>query len=77
MPYADPEKQREADRKRKARARAENKAEESEEVRERKPDIRARAWTFIVYPESAPRTGGMCWTGFTFNGRAVRFTIAT
>ena len=30
------------------------KAEESEEVRERKPDVRARAWTFIVYPESAP-----------------------
>ena len=54
MPYADPEKQREADRKRKARARAEKKAEESEEVRERKPDVRARAWTFIVYPESAP-----------------------
>ena len=58
MPYADPEKQREADRKRKARARAEKKAEESEEVRERKPDIRARAWTFIVYPESARELAG-------------------
>ena len=53
MPYADPEKQR-SRQERKARARAEKKAEESEEVRERKPDVRARAWTFIVYPESAP-----------------------
>ena len=35
MPYADPEKKREVDRKGKARARAEKKAEESEEVREK------------------------------------------
>jgi len=64
MPYADPEKRREADRKRKARARAEKKAEESEEVRERKPDVRARAWTFIVYPESAPENWRDVLDGF-------------
>ena len=53
MPYADPEKQREADRKRKARARAEKKLRNPRKFA-RKPDVRARAWTFIVYPESAP-----------------------
>ena len=51
MPYADPEKKREVDRKGKARARAEKKAAGA---REGNPDVRARAWTFIVYPESAP-----------------------
>ena len=76
MPYADPEKQREADRKRKARARAEKKLRNPRKFA-RKPDVRARAWTFIVYRNRLRRTGGMCWTGFTFNGRAVRFTIAT
>ena len=54
MPYADPEKRKKVKRESAARARAKKKAEESEEVRERKPDVRARAWTFIVYPESAP-----------------------
>ena len=77
MPYADPEKQREADRKRKARARAEKKLRNSRKFA-RKPDVRARAWTFIVYPESAPENWrDVLDPGFTFNGRAVRFTIAT
>ena len=51
MPYADPEKRREAQRKSVAKRRAEKKAAG---VREGNPDVRARAWTFIVYPESAP-----------------------
>lgn len=51
MPYADPEKQREAQRKSVAKRRAEKKAAG---VHEGNPDVRARAWTFIVYPESAP-----------------------
>ena len=51
MPYADPEKRKEVNRKSAAQARAEKK---SKDGRERKPDVRARAWTFIIYPESAP-----------------------
>ena len=61
MPYADPEKKREVDRKGKARARAEKKAAEG---RERSPDVRARAWTFIVYPESAPENWRDVLDGF-------------
>ena len=76
MPYADPEKQREADRKEKARARAE-KAEESEEVREKARYKGTRVDVHRLSRNRLRRTGGMCWTGFTFNGRAVRFTIAT
>ena len=67
MPYADPEKQREADRKRKTRARAEKKAAG---VRDGNPDVRARAWTFIVYPESAPENGSR---GFTSSSLVFRW----
>ena len=74
MPYADPEKQKQTGRK--ARARAEKKLR-IEEVREKarcRGHARGRS-SFIR--NRLRRTGGMCWTGFTFNGRAVRFTIAT
>lgn len=54
MPYKDPEKQREADRQRKAKARAAAKAAGNTEKKENVPDTKALAWTFIVYPESAP-----------------------
>ena len=64
MPYADPEKRKKVKRESAARARAKKKAEESEEVRERKPDVRARAWTFIVYPESAPENWRDVLDGF-------------
>ena len=73
MPYADPEKKREVDRKGKARARAEKKAAEG---RERSPDVRARGRSSFI-PNRLRRTGGTCLMGFTFNGRAVRSTIAT
>ena len=76
MPYADPEKQREADRKEKHEHELRKKLRNPRKFA-RKPDVRARAWTFIVYRNRLRRTGGMYWTGFTFNGRAVRFTIAT
>ena len=51
MPYADPEKRKEATRKAMAKARATKKTEGKEPAGS---DTRARAWTFIVYPESAP-----------------------
>lgn len=51
MPYKNLEQKREADRQAKAKARAEQKEGETDK---KKPDARARAWTFIVYPESAP-----------------------
>lgn len=57
MPYKDPEKKREADRKAKAEKRAVAKAEETEKQEKEGnvvADVRARAWTFILYPESAP-----------------------
>ena len=61
MPYADPEKQREAQRKSVAKRRAEKKAAG---VHEGNPDVRARAWTFIVYPESAPENWRDVLDGF-------------
>ena len=56
MPYADPEKQREYDRQRKAKARAQAKAERADAAPQKgaASDPKALAWTFIVYPESAP-----------------------
>lgn len=56
MPYKDPEKKREADRKAKAAKRAAAKAEGTKkEGNAAAADVRARAWTFILYPESAPK----------------------
>lgn len=52
MPYADPEKRKEAQRKAMAKKRAEIKKDSNKETAG--GDVRARAWTFIVYPESAP-----------------------
>jgi len=51
MPYADPERRKEVVRQSKAKARAEQKEGQTEK---KNIDVRARAWTFIVYPESAP-----------------------
>ena len=76
MPYADPEKQREADRKRKARARAEKKLRNPRKFA-RKARYKGTRGRSSFIRNRLRRTGGMCWTGFTFNGRAVRFTIAT
>lgn len=59
MPYADREKQREANRKVKAKKRA-----KAQELREGKTDVRARAWTFIVYPESAAENWREVLDGF-------------
>ena len=53
MPYKDPEKQRAVKRESIAKVRAIAKTEGETE---KKSDVRARAWTFIVYPESAPKT---------------------
>lgn len=81
MPYADPEKQREARRESEARRRAKKKAEKAEEVHEGKPDVRARAWTFIVYPESAPENWKeildekqLCWACSPLHDRDVNAT---
>ena len=74
MPYADPEKQREADRKRKARARAEKKAAG---VREGNPDVRARVDVHRLSGIGSGGLAGCAGRGFTFNGRAARSTIAT
>ena len=53
MPYKDPEKKRETDRKAKAEKRAAAKTEKQEkEGNAAVADVRARAWTFILYPES-------------------------
>lgn len=54
MPYSDPEKQKEAQRKLMAKARATAKTDENAEKRENASDVKALSWTFIVYPESAP-----------------------
>ena len=58
MPYKDPEKRRAVQRQSMAKARAVARAERlgtAEEVEKQSiPDVRARAWTFILYPESAP-----------------------
>lgn len=58
MPYKDPEKRRAVQRQSMAKARAAARAERlgtAEEVEKQSiPDVSARAWTFIVYPESAP-----------------------
>lgn len=55
MPYKDLAKKREADRKAKAEKRATAKTEETKkEGNAAVADVRARAWTFILYPESAP-----------------------
>lgn len=53
MPYKDPEKKREADRKAKTEKRAAAKTEKQEKEGN-VPDTKALAWTFIVYPESVP-----------------------
>lgn len=50
MPYKNVEQKREADRQAKAKARAEQK---EGQIEQKKPDKRVRAWTFILYPESA------------------------
>ena len=55
MPYKDPEKRRAAARQSMAKARAAAKTEETKkEGNAAVADVRARAWTFILYPESAP-----------------------
>ena len=69
MPYKDPGKKREADRKAKAEKRAAAKTEKQEKegnaaVVVAGRDVRARAWTFIVYPESAPEIWREVLDGF-------------
>ena len=55
MPYKDPEKRKAAIRKSVAKGRAVAKTEETKkEGNAAVADVRARAWTFILYPESAP-----------------------
>ena len=74
MPYADPvQRKNESRQEGKARARAEKKAAEGRE-RSRCKGARGRS-SFI--PNRLRRTGRTCLMGFTFNGRAVRSTIAT
>ena len=57
MPYADPEKRKEADRLKKAKKRAAAKAEETEKQEKKGnvavADVRARAWTFTGARSSA------------------------
>ena len=80
MPYADQEKRKELDRQRKAKARAVAKAEEKASE-SRNPDVRARAWTFILYPESAPENWReildeqrLCWACSPLHDRDVNAT---
>lgn len=65
MPYKDPAKKREANRRAKAEKRAAAKAEEpGKKGNAAVADVKARAWTFIVYPESAPENWREVLDGF-------------
>ena len=79
MPYADLKKRQETIRASMAKSRAQ--AKKTRENSNSCHDIRARAWTFIVYPESAPEgwreilnNQQLCWVCSPLHDKDVNAT---